>query len=178
VKFHAFYGTRRLIVHKSPSLHPILSQMNPIYILTPHFVKIQFIVIFPSTSTSSKWFVPFTFYKQTLVFVCCFHVRSVLYRQDPNNVLWRLDITKLLIMQLSLCSCYFPPPHSLIFLAPSIILITIIKQAHSCPFLWMRGHVSHPYTTIGNVSVFSSCLQIEERKTKPLNWIKGNISRI
>jgi hypothetical protein len=40
-------GSRR--VDKSPPLGPKLSQLNPIYIHTPHFLKIHFNIIQPST---------------------------------------------------------------------------------------------------------------------------------
>jgi len=33
----------------------MLSQMNPVHILTPYFFKIQFNMIVPSTSISFKW---------------------------------------------------------------------------------------------------------------------------
>jgi hypothetical protein len=38
-KFHTIYRTKRFIrVHKSPSLNPVLSQINTFHILTPYSV--------------------------------------------------------------------------------------------------------------------------------------------
>lgn len=39
-----------------PSLVPILSQLHPLLTLSPHFLHINFNIMLPSTSRSSKWF--------------------------------------------------------------------------------------------------------------------------
>jgi hypothetical protein len=41
-------------VHKSPSLAPILSKINPIHIIPPYLSKIHFIIVHPPTSRSSE----------------------------------------------------------------------------------------------------------------------------
>jgi hypothetical protein len=42
-------------IHKSLPLDPILSPLSPTYNLSPCFVKINFIIIFPSPYRSPKW---------------------------------------------------------------------------------------------------------------------------
>jgi len=54
-------------VHKNPSFDPILSQMNPVHILTSCFLKIHFNIILPSTPSSTKWPYSFTFSDQYFV---------------------------------------------------------------------------------------------------------------
>ena len=41
--------------YKTPTLDPILSHMNPLYVITFYFFKLYFIIIFPSTPRFSKW---------------------------------------------------------------------------------------------------------------------------
>jgi len=60
-KFHAFYGTRRLIycVHKILSLDPLLSQLNPVHTLALYVLKMHFNIILPSTPRSHNLYLPF-----------------------------------------------------------------------------------------------------------------------
>jgi len=44
-----------LCVYKSLPLDPVLSHMNPVYILIPYFCKIQLNVALPTMPRSSKW---------------------------------------------------------------------------------------------------------------------------
>ena len=58
-KFPAFYGTRRFItayyrVYKCSSPVHILSKINPVHALTPHFLMIHLNIILPSMPESSK----------------------------------------------------------------------------------------------------------------------------
>jgi hypothetical protein len=59
--FSIFYGTRGLNyrVHMSPSLVPILSQINPVHNNPPYLSKIQFNIILPPMSRSSEWSLTF-----------------------------------------------------------------------------------------------------------------------
>jgi hypothetical protein len=58
--------TVRFRVHRSPSLHLVVSQMNPVHSLSPRFLKIQFNVL-PFALRSSKWSLPFNFLSQIFV---------------------------------------------------------------------------------------------------------------
>jgi hypothetical protein len=60
----------RYRVYKNLPLVPSLIQMNPAHTFTPHFTKIHFNIIFPSTPKSSAWSLPFRFSDQN--FVCIF----------------------------------------------------------------------------------------------------------
>jgi len=42
-----------------PPLEPILTQMNQAHVFKSRFFKIRFIIILPSTPTSTKWSLPF-----------------------------------------------------------------------------------------------------------------------
>ena len=53
MKFSAFYGTRGLIAAFTSV--PILSNIDPVHVLTSHFLKIRFNIILPSRPGSSRW---------------------------------------------------------------------------------------------------------------------------
>jgi hypothetical protein len=54
---------------QKPSMDRILSQLNPIHILTPYFFKIYFSIILPSTLRSRKPAVPFRISDQNVMYL-------------------------------------------------------------------------------------------------------------
>jgi hypothetical protein len=117
-KFPAFYGTWCFItmftrVHIGP--YPKPDETSP----HPHtlFFKINFNILFPSMPMSSKWPVLFRLSKKYSCMHVCYlpwavHALSISPPwYNPDNTVWRVYITKLLIMKFSL-SCYFLPLRS------------------------------------------------------------------
>jgi hypothetical protein len=95
-------------VHKSPPLDPILSQPNPVRPTDPYLPKFQLTVILPPTPRSSQWSLTFGPPNQNpantspLPHAChmsrppqppCFN--------HPNNIWWRIQAVKFIIIQFS-----------------------------------------------------------------------------
>ena len=59
-------------VHNSPPLVPVSIHINPVHGLPSFFSNIHFNIIFPSSSTSSKWLLSLRFPHQNPVCNCCF----------------------------------------------------------------------------------------------------------
>jgi hypothetical protein len=71
-------------------------------------------IILPSTLRSSKWFLPFRFSNHNIV--CIYHLSHPCYMSRPshthwidrpNNIWWRVQVMKLIIMQPSPASRHF-----------------------------------------------------------------------
>ena len=79
-KFPAFYGNRKFIttftIYNFPPPVPILSQINPVYALTLHFLKIHLNIILPSTPGSPKWSLSLRFPHLKLVHVSPLPIHS------------------------------------------------------------------------------------------------------
>jgi len=89
----------------------ILSQLNPINTIAPHFFKMHFNVIFPSTASYVKWFLPFRFSDQNFVCISRLPVRSIFpvyLILDLITLIIRGEVYKLLSS--SLCSFPIPLP--------------------------------------------------------------------
>jgi hypothetical protein len=102
-------------VHKGPPLDPILSQPNPVRPMDPYLPKVHLNVILPPTSRSSQWSLTFGPLNQNpvntspLPHVCYMsrppHPPSF---NHPNNIRWRIQVTKFIIMQFSPWSVFLP----------------------------------------------------------------------
>jgi hypothetical protein len=98
-------------IHKSPPLVPILSHINPVHTLTSCFLKIHYSSIYAYVF---QWGIfPSSF--PTKIVVCISHLSHDCCMPNPthypwfdhsNNIWWRVQIIKLLIMQFSPASRY------------------------------------------------------------------------
>jgi len=74
-------------VHKCPSPVPILSQLDPVHIPTPHFLKIHLNIIFPSTPGSPKRSLSLRFPHQNPVYACPHpHTRYTLHTHKSESL--------------------------------------------------------------------------------------------
>ena len=141
--------------HKRPPPVSVLSQIDPVHILTPHLLKVHHISILPSKPGSAKWFLSLGFPNQNPVYTSplphtCYMPRpshsSRFYH--PNNIGWAVQTIKLLFM-------YFPPiTRYLVFLRSNILLNILFSNnlsIHSS--LNVSDQVSHPYKTTGKIMV-------------------------
>jgi hypothetical protein len=139
--------------HKSPPLVPILSQTNPVHTFLPYFPKIHFNIIIPPTTWSIEWFLPFRFSRPKFCMIshsshACHMVRPS-HPPNTNYIRCRVQAMKLLIMRSSPASRHFLPLRS-----KNILLSTLFWNTLSlCSFLSVTDQVSHPYKTIGKITL-------------------------
>jgi hypothetical protein len=134
--------------HKSLSPVPILIQINPIHTLLIYFHP--FNIVFPSMPRSYELSLPFRLSKQNYVRLCGSHLPHAYHMPRPfypysghsNNIWWRVQIMKFLIMKFSPVSSLFIPLRSNILL--SVLFLNTLKLFSSFS---AKNHVSHPYKT-------------------------------
>ena len=138
--------------HKRPPPLPIMSQFDPVYVPTSHFLKIHLNIILPSTSGSPKWRLSLRFPHQSLytpilsAHTCYMprpsHASRIHY---PKNIWWGVQIIKLLIMRFS------PFPCCLSLLGPNILFSTLFSDTLSLRFsLIVSDQVLQPNKKTGN----------------------------
>jgi len=99
--------------HTCPPPAPILSHLNPVHTTISHSLKIHLNIILPSSPRSSKWSLflkvlhPYPVYASTLPHTCHMPRPSHSQFYHLNNIRWRVQIIKLLIMLFSPLPFYF-----------------------------------------------------------------------
>jgi len=139
--------------HKRPP--PVLGQLNPVHIPTPHLLEIHPNIIHPSTPRSPQWSLSLRFPHQDPI-----HPLSSPIRATCSAHLILLDfITRTILGEeyKSFSSSLYNLLHSPVtssLLGPNILLNTLFSNTLS--FLSSRNvsdQVSHPYKTTGKIIV-------------------------
>jgi hypothetical protein len=151
--FPTFYGTWRFItVFTSPSLVPILNQINPFHTTQFSLSKIHFNIIHSPTSWSSYW--SLSGFPTNILYACLFPVNATC----PAHLVF-LDLIVLIILgkdyklrSSSLCS--FLKPAVISVFGPNFLFSTLfINTLRLCFSFNVGDQVSHPYRTTGKIIV-------------------------
>jgi hypothetical protein len=137
-----------LITVFTRSPHPcILSQINPLHIFQPYFINIHLNIIRPSTPKSPEWSGFRTkILNEFFISPCVLHARQsqLSWFYYPNNIWWRLEFMKLLIMQSFSVFYHFIP------LRTSTLFSNTLYLSYS---FCMTNVVSHSNKTRGKILV-------------------------
>jgi hypothetical protein len=140
-------------VNKSPPLDPILSQLNPVRPIDHYLPKVLLNIILPPTPRSSHWSLTFGPPNQNPVNTsplphACYMSRPPHspWFNHPNNIRWRIQAVKFIIMQFSPLSVFLPfrskyPQHS------------VLKSLSLCFSFKVRDQVMHPYSATDKITV-------------------------
>jgi hypothetical protein len=129
-------------IYKSPPPAPILSQLDPLYILPANLPKIHSDPVLLSMPWSSEW--PLSHQNPVyfpLLFYACHMSRPPHFSwfDLPNNICGWVQIMKFLIVQLPLFSCYFT------LFDPNIFLGRCSQTAsvYALPLMWETKFHTH-----------------------------------
>jgi hypothetical protein len=105
-KFHAFMKPAfSLTCCMNPLFDLILSQVNPVHILTPYFFKISLGIILPSAPMSLKWCLPIHVYRlKFYMYLLCIPCEHPSF-DSPSNTLQKVQNMELLIKIFSRSYC-------------------------------------------------------------------------
>ena len=116
-KFPAFYRTRKFITAFTFARHLSLSRVNSIQSIPPHPTSWRSILILSShlRLVRPSGLFPSGFPTKTLYTPLLSHIRAIspahlLLLYHPNNIGWGIQISQLVIGQLSSLLCYLVPP--------------------------------------------------------------------
>jgi len=93
-------------VYRNSPLIPVLSQLIPVHIFTPCFLKIRFHIFLLSTPRSSKWSLPLRLSNQN--HVCVSHL-SLIRATFPAHLILRDVVTLIMfgdVIQFNFTSCF------------------------------------------------------------------------
>jgi hypothetical protein len=155
-KLSDFYGNCDLITIfiRSPSLVPVLIQINLVHTLTIYYSKIPFNIILPSTLLSPKGSLPSRFADYSFILISYLYHVWYMHRISqpwfghPNNFWWRVQIMTFLISSFLQSSVISLPS------GPNILHTTLFSNTLKvCSSLRVRGRVLHSYNIAGNIVV-------------------------